>query len=81
MAFQHESFHLAPRGLALARPLPFVPRPFPRAAPPLVPVAMLPTPRLLKPELDRDVDVGAVNFDEAREEFGRLDTYEVSAVL
>ena len=72
--FSNQFFHLVPRDLALARPLPLVPRPSERAAPPLVPVAMPPTPRLFRPELGRDVDVGALNFDEAREEVGRVET-------
>ena len=72
--FSKQFFHLVPRALALARLLPIVPLPSPHAAPPLVPVAMPPTPRLFRPELDRDVEVGAFNFDEAREEVGRVET-------
>lgn len=74
LGFPHQFFHLVPRGLALARPLPLVPRPSPRAAPRFVPVALPPTPRVLRPELDRDVDVVAVNFDEARKEVGIFET-------
>lgn len=74
--------YLAPRGLARARPLPRVPRPVPRFVPPLLPVpAVGPPPRLSSPDLGRDVALGVVYFDEAREEVGRFDIYDVSAVL
>lgn len=70
-----------PRPLALAKPLPLVPRPLPRPAPPRVPVLFPVAPRLFITELGRDVDEGAPNLDEAREEVGKLETKEVSAVL
>ena len=70
-----------PRLLARARPLPLVPRLLPRPTPPRVPVLFPVTPRLSIPELGRDVDLGALNLDEARDEVGRLETKEVSAVL
>ena len=38
-------------------------------------------PRLFTSELGRDVDAGAPNLDDVREEAGRLETKEVSAVL
>lgn len=75
------AIHRAPRGLALARPLPRVPLPSPRDVPPLTAGPGPPTLRLLSPELGLDVNDGAVNFDEAREGFGRVDIYEVSEVL
>ena len=43
----------------------------------LFPVA----PRLFIPELGRDVDAGALNLDDVRDEVGKLETKEVSAVL
>lgn len=73
--------HFPPRPLALTKPLPLVPRPLPRAAPPRVLVLFPMAPRLFMPELGRDVDVGAPNFDDVREEVGKLETNEVSAVL
>ena len=82
--FGHFSFmtlHLVPRGLAFARPLPRVPLPSPRDVPPLIPGPVPLTPPSLGPKFGRDVDDGAVNFEEAREEFGRIDIYEVSEVL
>lgn len=65
-------FHLAPRGLARANPLPLLPRPVPRTDPRLtVPVMFSPPPRLLNAELGRDVGPGVVYLDEA---VGRLET-------
>lgn len=72
-------FHLAPRGLALANPLPLLPGPSPRTDPRLaIPVLFSPPPRLLGPELGLDAGAGVVSLDDA---VGRLDTCEVSAVL
>lgn len=73
--------YFPPRPLALAKPLPLIPRPLPRAAPPLVLVVFPMPPRLFIPELGRDADVGAPNLDDIREEVGRLETNEVSVVL
>lgn len=73
--------YFAPRPLALAKPLPLDPRPLPRAAPPLLLVVFPTPPRLFIPELGREVDVGAPNLDDVREEVGRLETNEVSVVL
>ena len=73
--------YFAPRPLALAKPLPLIPRPLPRAVPPLVLVLFPTPPRLFIPELGREVDVGAPNLDDVREEVGRLETNEVSVVL
>lgn len=70
-----------PRPLARARPLPLVPRLLPRPTPPRVLVLFPMTPRFFIPELGRDVDMGALNLDDARDEVGRLETKEVSAVL
>lgn len=73
--------HLPPRALALARPLPLVPRALPRAVPPLV-LALFPiAPRLFMTELDLDVDAGAPNLDDVREEVGKLEINEASPVL
>ena len=45
-------------------------------------LVLFPTPpRLFIPELGREVDVGAPNLDDVREEVGRLETNEVSVVL
>lgn len=66
-------FHLAPRGLARANPLPLLPGPVPRTDPRLtVPVTLSPPPppRLLNAELGRDDGPGVVYLDEA---VGRLE--------
>ena len=76
-----EACHLAPRGLALASPLPRAPRPMPRVAPPLTPGPCSPPPRLLGPTLERDVDTGVEKFGVAFEDAGGFSTKEVSVVL
>ena len=70
-------FHLAPLGLARARPLPRVVIPPPLA---LVTVPRPPPPRL-RLEFGRDFDAEVVDFEGAREEVGRFETNDVSAVL
>jgi hypothetical protein len=70
--------YLAPRGFALARPLPRVPRRPPRAAPPL-PAGGTP-PRVAIREVGAAAVAGVENFEVAFEE-GGLSTKEVSVVL
>lgn len=73
-----------PRPRARAKLLPLTPRVLPRPAPPASPriLVLFPvTPRLFILELGRDVDGGALNLDDARDEVGKLETNEVSAVL
>jgi hypothetical protein len=53
----------------------------PRPAPPRVLVLPPTPPRLFVAEPGRDVDLVAPNFDDVREEVGKLETNEVSAVL
>jgi len=74
--------HLAPLGFPRAIPLPLPPLTlFPRAAPPLAPLAdTSPTPRLLSPELGRTMGAGVANLVVARED-GGLSTKEVSVVM
>lgn len=75
------AYHRAPCGFALAKPLPRIPRPVPRVAPPLAPVPISAPPRLLATELGRDERAGVENFGVAFEEAGGFSTKEVSAVL
>ena len=75
------SYHLAPRGFALANPLPRSPRPAPRAALPLALVPTSPPPRLGATELGRDERAGVENLDAAFEDAGGFSTKEVSVVL
>lgn len=53
----------------------------PRPAPPRVLVLPPTPPRFFAAELGRDVDVVAPNLADVREEVGKLETNEVSAVL
>ena len=79
--FSETAYHLAPRGFALASPLPRIPRPVPRAAPHLAPAPVSVPPRLLATELGRDERAGVENFGVAFEEAGGFSTKEVSVVL
>ena len=75
------SYHLTPRGFALANPLPRNPRPAPRAALPLALVPTSPPPRLGATELGRDERAGVENLGVAFEDAGGFSTKEVSVVL
>jgi hypothetical protein len=72
--------HLAPRGLALASPLPRTPLPNPRADPPLAAPRTSVPPRLLRPDGGLAVDAGVANFEMDFED-GGFSTKDVSVVL
>lgn len=80
MDARHHVYYLAPLGLALARPLPRIPRPVPRAVTPLAAPRLSDPPRLLSPDAGRLVVAGVTNFD-ADFDGGGFSTKDVSVVL